>query len=243
MYKPRFKNFIDRQLNYGREQIDEFLFDINKHGYKRVLDIGAGHGDDLLNAGKYSPNAELHGIEIYETYAEELRQKGITVHSLNIEYDKFPFDSESIDLIIANQIIEHTKEIYWLFHEITRVLKIGGSLIIGVPNLAALHNRLLLFFGEQPSCIQNNSAHVRGFTRKDLLKFLNSCFSNGYNLNSFKGSNFYPFPSFGAKPLSKIFPNFAWGIFLLLEKRKPYGKQFLEFPVDNQLETNFYLGN
>jgi len=171
-----------------------------------------------------------------------LGKKGIIVHSINIEHDKLPFELESIDIIIANQIIEHVKEIYWLLHEISRVLKVGGSLIIGVPNLAALHNRLLLLFGEQPSCIQNNTAHVRGYTKKDLLKYLSSCFQEGYKLKSFKGSNFYPLPSFLAKPLAKAFPNFVWSIFFLFEKTKSYDRQFLEFPIENQLETNFYLG-
>jgi SAM-dependent methyltransferase len=127
-------------------------------------------------------------------------------------------------------------------HEISRILKKGGNLIIGVPNLASLHNRLLLLLGEQPSCIQNNSAHIRGYTKKDILKLLDSCFPGGYKLKQFKGSNFYPLPSFLAKPLAHVFPDFAWSIFLRLEKQKPYNKQFLEFPVENQLETNFYLG-
>jgi hypothetical protein len=34
----------------------------------------------------------------------------------------------------------------------------------------------------------------------------------------------------------------AWGIFLELEKVAPYGGQFLEYPVRERLETNFYLG-
>lgn len=243
MYKLRLANIIDRQLNYGRDCISEFLSGSHNKNFNRVLDIGAGHGDDLLLVKKFNSRAECNGIEIYEPYAEELRKKGIIVHSLNIEYDKYPFDSESLDLVIANQIIEHVKEIYWMFHEISRILKTGSNLIIGVPNLAAFHNRVLLLLGKQPSCIQNNSAHVRGYTRHDLLKLLNTCFEGGYKLKAFRGSNFYPFPSLIAKPLSRIFPNSAWSIFFLLEKVKPYKKEFLEFPEINQLETNFYLGD
>jgi len=242
LLKPRFNTFINRSLNYGRAQIDYFCYS-KKSKSKRILDIGAGHGDDLLIAKKHNPRAELHAIEVYKPYVVELVKKGIEVHSVNLEVDNLPFETESVDIVIANQILEHVKEIFWLFHEVSRVLKTGGNLIIGVPNLASLHNRLSLLFGEQPSCIQNNSAHIRGYTKKDILKLLNSCYPGGYNLKQFKGSNFYPFPSFLAKPLASAFPNFAWGIFLLLEKQKSYSKEFLEFPVENQLETNFYLGN
>ncbi len=108
--------------------------------------------------------------------------------------------------------------------------------------MAALHNRILLALGRQPSPIKTHSAHVRGFTKRDLLKFVNFCFPDGYQLTDFGGSNFYPFPPFIAKPLAKFLPNMAWGIFLLLEKKRKYNQEFLEYPVKERLETNFYLG-
>jgi hypothetical protein len=39
-----------------------------------------------------------------------------------------------------------------------------------------------------------------------------------------------------------MLPTLAWGIFFLLEKQKNYSGEFLEFPVKQKLETNFYLG-
>lgn len=236
-------NVIDRSLNYGRHLISRFLSAANHKPMKVVLDIGAGWGSDLLLARTHNPAAELHAIEVYPEYQEGLKQKGISVHPLNIERDKFPFSDESIDVVIANQILEHVKEIFWIFHEATRVLRIGGSLIIGVPNLASLHNRLLLALGKQPTCIQNHSAHVRGYTKSDLLKFLNLCFPNGYDLVKFGGSNFYPFPPLIAKPLASLFPNMAWGIFLMFRKEQTYKNEFIIHPIAHQLETNFYLGN
>ena len=53
--------------------------------------------------------------------------------------------------MIANQILEHTKEVFWIWHEIARVLAPQGQLILGVPNLASAHNRLLLLLGRQPT--------------------------------------------------------------------------------------------
>ena len=192
MNKLRFNNTIDRSLNYGRHQIEKFFSEIKKNDFQIVLDIGAGHGDDLLIAKKNNEKAELHGIEIYEPYANELRRIGVTVHSLNIEKAKLPFSNQSVDVVIANQIMEHIKEVFWVLHEMSRTLKIGGNIMLGMPNLASFHNRLLLLFGEQPSTIQNNSAHVRGYTKKDILCLLNSCFPEGFELQLFGGSNFYP---------------------------------------------------
>ncbi len=231
---------IDRSLNYGRHQIEKCL--ALALPYASVLDLGAGHGDDLLIARRVSPAAAIHAIEVYPEYATELRAKGIDVHAINIERDSLPFPDRSIDIIIANQVLEHVKELFWIFHQISRVLPVGGSMVLGVPNLASLHNRLLLAAGIQPSPIKSNSAHIRGYTKGDVLNFLNTCFPSGYRLRHFGGSNFYPFPPFLARPLARVFPSMAWSMFFLFQKQREYGNEFLEFPVREKLETNFYVG-
>lgn len=231
---------IDRQLNYGREVIADFLKRIAP--YDRVLDVGAGSGADLDTARMACPSMQAFAVESFPANVETLRAKSIRVHGVNVERDALPFDDESFDVTMSNQTLEHVKEIFWIMHEITRTLKVNGHFIIGVPNLASLHNRLLLLFGRQPTCLQNHSAHVRGYTRPDILKLLQMAFPGGFELVAFGGSNFYPFPPWIAKPLAKLLPNQAWAIFLLLKKVKPYDGQFLEFPIRQELETNFHLG-
>lgn len=231
---------IDRNFNFGRKLVKKYLqYSIPCNS---VLDLGAGHGHDLMAARELNPDAELQAIELCREYSHELAAQGFSVYNIDIEKDPLPFEPESVDVVIANQILEHTKEIFWIFHEITRVLPVGGKVIIGVPNLASLHNRILLLFGKQPSPIKSHSAHIRGFTRGDILNFLENCFPQGYKLRAFGGSNFYPFPPAIARPLARLFPTFAWGIFFLLEKQKNYSGEFLGFPVKQKLETNFYLG-
>ncbi len=233
---------IDRTLNYGRPLIRRFLASAHRQAFRTVLDIGAGQGADLMLARAVDSAAELHAVEVFPPNQAELQRKGVVVHALNLEHDRFPFSNGSVDVVVANQVLEHVKEIFWIFHEVTRVLRVGGSVIIGVPNLASLHNRLLLMCGLQPTCLQNHSAHVRGYTKGDLLKFLELCFPGGYRLMQFGGSNFYPFPARVATPLARAFPNLAWGIFLRFEKLRVYEREFLNHPTAGELETNFYVG-
>ncbi len=231
---------IDKQLNYGRHIIRQFLDDVSP--FQTVLDIGAGSGHDLDAAAAASPGANLYGAESYPPNVARLQAKGIAVTSSNLERDPLPFAAEFFDVVMANQVMEHLKEIFWVLHEMSRTLRVGGHLILGVPNLASLHNRLLLAVGRQPTCIQNHSAHVRGYTRHDLLRMFEMIFPGGYALKSFGGSNFYPLPPSLAKPAARLFPNAAVAILLLLEKRKAYQGEFLAHPIRQQLETNFYLG-
>jgi len=231
---------IDRSLIYVLHHIASFLRRAGDSS--SIVDLGDGQGTDLAIAPVVHPQANLIAVENWPPYVDTLSAKGIAVESLNIERDQLPFADESVDVIIANQVLEHCKEVFWIFSEVSRTLKTGGCFIVGVPNLAALHNRLLLAMGRQPSPIKTASAHVRGYTRQDVEHFVASCFPGGYRVDAFGGSNFYPFPPFLAKPLATIFPNFAWGIFLLLRKVGPYNGEFLKFPVEQGLETNFWLG-
>ncbi len=231
---------IDRSLNYGRPLIKLFLQESGP--YQTVLDLGAGGGDDLRLAREVCPQSKLYGIEVHPEYARKLSAGGIKVYGLNIEKDRLPFGDGTVDVVIINQVLEHTKEVFWIFHEISRVLSAGGTLILGIPNMAALHNRILLAFGKQPSPCKTNSAHVRGFTKGDILNFLESCAPGVYQLMGFGGANFYPFPPFIARPLALLFPTMAWGIFFRLKKLKGYERGFVDFPLVQSLETNFYLG-
>ena len=232
---------IDKLLNFGRKNIKKFLSQRN-FKTQNILDIGAGGGTDLDIAKSIFPNAKLYACEGHPPYQAILKNKNIEVAAIDIEHHPFPYDDNTFDVIICNQILEHVKEIWWIMHEITRVLKPNGSLIVGVPNLASLHNRFFLAFGKQPSTIRNNSAHVRGYTKNDFIAILDSAFPKGYKLENFYGGNFYPFPPAIANPLAKVFPTMAVTIFLHFRKAGDYTNEFLVYPPKHKLETLFYLG-
>jgi SAM-dependent methyltransferase len=231
---------IDRSLNYGRPIVRRFLE--LARPYQRVLDLGAGAGTDLLAARAVQPGCALLALEVYPPNVLLLERQGIEVFGLDLERDRLPFDDGTIDLIIANQILEHTKEVFWIWHEIARVLRIGGQVILGVPNLASAHNRLLLLLGRQPSVIRTASAHVRGFTRADVCDFLEQACPGGFALRDWAGANFYPLPPVLARPMARLLPGLAWGLFLRLAKQRAYRGEFLSFPERARLETNFYTG-
>lgn len=213
---------INKSLNFGRDIIISW---VRKHSLKNmnILDIGCGAGTDLINISKSCPdkNISLFGIELDNPSIIKAQNHGIKVSKIDIEKNSFPFDRSVFDLIIANQIIEHTKEIFWIFSEISRVLKPKALCIVGVPNLASLHNRLLLLLGKQPTCIHLLGPHVRGITKPSLVEFITK---DGYfRIIEVKGANFYPFPELIAKPLSKLLPTFSVCIFFLIERTEKTG--------------------
>lgn len=234
------EGLVDFDLNYGRQVVRDFAAAVAP--IERVLDIGAGPGRDLLACRGISGESRLHAIEWLPANTQLLRDLGVTVHALDIERDRLPYADEHFDVVIANQILEHVKEIFWVLHNATRVISIGGHLIVGVPNLASLHNRIILMLGMQPTPVNSFSAHVRGFTKHDFIRLLESCWPGGYRLVERRGSNFYPFPPRLAQPLARLAPSMAWGMFLLLRKERPYTDEFISVPQAQHFETNFYFG-
>lgn len=230
---------MDRSLNYGRAIVARFV-----RGLKPdvAVDLGPGLGEDLRAISAAHPDARVVGLEAYGPYADALRRDGIEVIVCNIERDRFPFEDGTVDLIVANQVFEHIKEVHWVLHECARVLRTGGSLVIGVPNLASFHNRMLLAIGRQPTSLANWSAHVRGYTRRDLAATLDKPFPGGFRLVESAGANFYPLPGPLARVAARIWPGGAWGFFGRLEKAKAYDGSYLRWPAAQLLETNFYLG-
>ena len=237
------KRYFD--LNYGREIIFHWIEDYTKKYEKnkknfKILDIGCGWGYDLTGLWEISKNIELYGIEIDDEKIAACQQKNIMIFKINCETDRIPVNDNFFDIIIINQVLEHTKEIFFICSEISRVLKKQGILIIGVPNLASFHNRILLFFGYQPTCIELIGPHVRGFTVPSLEKFISR--ENYFFVKEIKGANFYPAPPQISKILSKFFPQLSVSIFLLIERTSKEGL-FIEILKKENFETNFYLGD
>lgn len=195
---------VSHAESYGPHIIDRFARQVPE--VRTVVDLGAGRARDLGIVKDAHPSARTIAIEGGHEYARALEGKVDEVHVLDIERDRLPFANESIDLVIANQVLEHTKEVFWIFHEVTRSLKVGGHFLFGVPNVASLHNRLLLPFGVHPTQAKMCSAHVRCFSKRDTVRFLESVFPGGYRVTGFAGSQFFPLPARAARVASRLFP-------------------------------------
>ena len=235
------------ELNYGRDVLAQYVLEIAAGKTElRILDIGLGTGKDLINIRQKCleafPNLklELHGLECYPPNVEAARKQGIQVFSGNVETERFPFENEFFDVVVANQILEHTKQLFWIFSEISRILRPNGFVLSGVPNLASLHNRVALLFGLQPTAIEVLGPHVRGFTAPSFIKFVET---DGFFVNhAVRGSNFYPFRPAISRILSRWFPLMSVGLFFKTERTSKAGL-FIEVLKSRFFETDYFAGD
>ena len=234
------------ELNYGRDILADYMLDIARgKSHLRILDIGLGAGKDLVNIRRRCLEVhpelkiELFGLECYPPNVLAAQKQGIQVFPVNIETQRFPFEQAFFDVVLSNQTLEHTKEVYWIFSEISRVLKPEGFVLSGVPNLASLHNRVALLLGWQPTSIQVLGPHVRGFTAPGFIEFVET---DGFFVNqAVKGSNFYPFPPAMSRFLSRLFPLLSVGLFLKTQRTTKPGV-FIEVLKTRFFETPFFAG-
>ncbi len=83
-----------------------------------------------------------------------------------------PFGDDTFDCVISSQVIEHIPREQVLFDEMWRVLKPGGTLIIGTPDYATWQWRTIepIYGMLMPWAYRDE--HISHYTRKDLSSLL-----------------------------------------------------------------------
>lgn len=210
---------------------------LNLNANSKLLDMACWDGLPTAFYGKSFGISKLFGLDFFDTQIDKARGNGVDVLKCNFETDKFPYPDNEFDVVIANQIFEHLKQIYNPLSEIHRVLKPGGLLIFSVPNLAALHCRLQLLFGKQPSTIKLFEAHVRGFSPSALAPFLK--FNELFDIELYLGSGFYPFPIQISRKLSRFLPKFAVYQLYALRKKNSGVPNWTDEILRRGVQSNF----
>jgi SAM-dependent methyltransferase len=231
---------------YGTDRIEEWCgrYRPAAAGPLRVLDIGCGAGRDLL-AIRHAlapsvPQIELYGIECTAALAAQARAHGVVTHGLDLETAALPFPDGCMDIVIVNQVLEHLKNWLWALQEQLRVIRRGGVLIAGVPNLAALHNRVLIAVGRQPSCIKADGPHVRSFTLHELQRLVGA--TRGLSLLDRGGTYLYGLPPGLGRALGRRFPALSATILVAIRKTEDAADVLSLLGADARFETNYFVG-
>lgn len=112
-------------------------FDENKNIFQSELEAvrnflpKQGNGIEIgVGTGRYAMELGIgHGIEPSANMAEYSKQRGIEVKIAKAE--KLPYDDESFDYAIMVTVDPFVDDIVKVYHEIFRVIKTGGKLIVG----------------------------------------------------------------------------------------------------------------
>jgi SAM-dependent methyltransferase len=134
---------------------------------------------------------------------------------VDLETERFPAGSGSFDVVVWNRELVTLKNAVAALSEVARVLEPGGLLVLTVPNLAALHNRLLLAAGFQPTTLHiDGGDHVRGFAVRSMTTFLRT--RAHFRVLEVRAIGLHPFAS---ARLPRALRNLGHTIIWVLEKQ------------------------
>lgn len=69
----------------------------------------------------------------------------------DLNYEAIPLDDETVEVVIAGEVLEHLINPYNVVREFYRILKPDGILIISTPNICSLVNRFKMLMGRLPT--------------------------------------------------------------------------------------------
>src|SRR5213593_1920121 len=208
---------------------------------QRILDVGCGDGS---LTSMFAQNSELvAGIEVSMEACRIAHSRGVGVTRADVENYAFPFQSESFNVVVAGEVIEHLTDPDEFLQEVRRVLRPRGYFLLTTPNLASWYNRLLLLLGYQPHhtdvsfwhnvgklrpLVDGSSGHIRVFTLRALKELLVI-----HNLRpmSIEGSTVaipLPFPVNLVERAFSSFPSISSVFVVLTQKEGDTSSAFME---------------
>jgi len=141
-----------------RDVVLRLLRDENKTS--KILDVGCS-GGLLLEDLKKNRYTHITGIDISKKAVDICKKKGMNV--VQTDAMKTKFKDNTFDIIIASDILEHTKDDVATMQEWGRILKKDGKLIVFVPAYKFLW-----------SAHDESNMHQKRYVKKELIQLMAS---------------------------------------------------------------------
>ena len=147
-----------------------------------LLDAGCGNGTNLEDIILKYPDAKIIGIDNFKPDIDYAKKKFVNkIDFLHCDCLDLKINSESIDVVLSNQVIEHIVKYEKYVSEIKRILKTDGLLILSTPNFHNPKNTLLKLFFQKPIMRWENNknlppdeyrGHVKEFYEDELITLI-----------------------------------------------------------------------
>jgi trans-aconitate methyltransferase len=140
-----------------------------------ILDVGCGAGDTGRLIKSRYPDTQVVGITCSQKEYEIAKQVLNQCIYANVEVDLFSeLEPESFDVICFCHVLEHLLDPVAVIKKFLPYLKLGGNVIITLPNIANWRSRIKLVLGqfEYTDSGLMDRTHLRFYTFHTAPKYL-----------------------------------------------------------------------
>ena len=136
---------------------------------KKVLELGCGRGDFLLECHK--EGLDIIGVDINSEYIkiseEKIKKSGFEPHIILAKGEELPFKDDYFDFINCAQVLEHTNNPEGVLKECYRILKKDGCLFVTIPNKFSMRDPhyKILFLNWLPKTLKEKYIKIRKVKR------------------------------------------------------------------------------
>ena len=149
----------------------------------KILDIGTTPFTLFIKAS--NPHYEVSSMDRTDLLENRCKAIGIEFKTCDLDEQSIPFNDDYFDIIIFTEVLEHIfSPPTRILKEIKRVLNIRGKLIISVPNIATLLNRIRFLFGKTPLMPADaqfkkdwvhGHGHIHEYVMDEIVSLLKDC--------------------------------------------------------------------
>ena len=148
----------------------------------RILDIGCAEGHTIEWLREFFPNKYKYiGIDLSKTRIKKAQKQNVQYTEYCVGHaEDLPLENESVDFVLASQVIEHVPNDTKMLQEVNRVLAPGGGFQIDT----VYKKKWAWYIYRSPNGWAIDPTHVREYTNIGSLisKFPSSLLVNSTNL-------------------------------------------------------------
>lgn len=158
---------------------------MNLKGNLKILEVGCGNGRLWgKNIDKVNENLDITLTDIEEkmieaTKEEIFRKKNLFKLDI-VDVSNLPYENESFDIVIANHMLYHVKDIEKALEEIYRVLKSDGSVFISTVGEDHFKELKLMIEDIDLGKTKGQWSFIDRFNLKNGFEMLNKLFKDVY---------------------------------------------------------------